>query len=74
MSAYSNYYQRLILSWRSFSALMMLVWQQEKHPACKKTEWWGAGVVFCWRKVQRLAYSLADATVTYCILLLLYPD
>jgi len=53
---------------------MMLVWQQEKHPACKKTEWWGAGVVFCWRKVQRLAYSLADATVTYCILLLLYPD
>jgi len=21
--------------------------QQEGHPACKKTEWWGAGVVIC---------------------------
>jgi len=26
---------------------MLLVGQQEKHPACKKTEWWGAGVVIC---------------------------
>ena len=24
---------------------MLLVGQQEGHPACKKTEWWGAGVV-----------------------------
>jgi len=24
-----------------------LVGQQEGHPACKKTEWWGAGVVIC---------------------------
>jgi len=23
----------------------MLVGRQEGHPACKKTEWWGAGVV-----------------------------
>jgi len=22
-------------------------WVQEGHPACKKTEWWGAGVVIC---------------------------
>ena len=29
----------------SFSALTLLVGQQEGHPACKKTEWWGAGVV-----------------------------
>ena len=28
-----------------FSALMLFVGQQEGHPACKKTEWWGAGVV-----------------------------
>ena len=21
--------------------------RQEGHPACKKTEWWGAGVVIC---------------------------
>ena len=26
---------------------MLLVGWQEGHPACKKTEWWGAGVVIC---------------------------
>ena len=26
---------------------MLLVGQQEGHPACKKPEWWGAGVVIC---------------------------
>ena len=31
----------------SVSALTLLVWRQEGHPACKKTEWWGAGVVIC---------------------------
>jgi len=29
----------------SFSALTLLVGQQEGHPACKKTEWWDAGMV-----------------------------
>ena len=29
------------------SALTLLVGQQEGHPAFKKTEWWGAGVVIC---------------------------
>ena len=29
------------------SALTLLVGQQEGHPACKKTEWWGAVVVIC---------------------------
>jgi len=29
----------------AFSALMLFVGRQEGHPACKKTEWWGAGVV-----------------------------
>ena len=29
----------------AFSALMLLVGRQEGHPACKKTECWGAGVV-----------------------------
>ena len=24
-----------------------MVGRQEGHPACKKTEWWGAGVVIC---------------------------
>jgi len=26
---------------------MLLFGRQEGHPACKKTEWWGAGVVVC---------------------------
>ena len=29
------------------SALTLLVRRQEGHPVCKKTEWWGAGVVIC---------------------------
>ena len=31
----------------AFSALMLLVGRQEGHPACKNTEWWGAGMVIC---------------------------
>jgi len=31
----------------AFSALTLLVGRQEGHPACKITEWWGAGVVIC---------------------------
>jgi len=31
----------------TFSALTLLVGWQEEHPACKKLEWWGAGVVIC---------------------------
>jgi len=31
----------------AFSALTLLVGQQEGHPAGKKTEQWGAGVVIC---------------------------
>jgi len=34
--------------WRNcFSALTLLVGRQEGHPACKITEWWGAGVDIC---------------------------
>jgi len=33
-----------------FSALTLLVGRQEGHLACKKTEWWDAGMVIClWR-------------------------
>jgi len=31
----------------AFGALTLLVGWQEGHPSCKKTEWWGAGVVIC---------------------------
>jgi len=27
--------------------LTLLAGRQEGHPACKNTEWWGAGVVIC---------------------------
>jgi len=30
-----------------FNALTLLVGRQEGHPACKKTEWWGSGMVIC---------------------------
>jgi len=29
------------------SALTLLVWWPKGHLACKKTEWWGAGMVIC---------------------------
>jgi len=44
-----------ILFWRearAFSALMLLIGWQEGHPACKKTEWWGAGMVSVWSEVH----------------------
>jgi len=31
----------------AFGALTLLVGRQEGHTACKKIEWWGAGVVIC---------------------------
>ena len=36
-----------LLNYCAFSALTLLVGRQEGHPACKKLEWWGAGVVIC---------------------------
>jgi len=38
----------------AFSALTLLVGPQEGHPACKKTEWWGAGVVVCLKQDEDL--------------------
>jgi len=40
-------FQHRCLFLLAFSALMLLVGRQEGHPTCKKTEWWGAGVVTC---------------------------
>jgi len=31
----------------AFSALMLLLGQQEGHSACKRTKWWGSGMVIC---------------------------
>jgi len=50
----------------AFSALTLLVGRQEGQPACKKPEWWGAGVVNWLSYLSgarcRLAYDPADAT------------
>ena len=42
-----NTYLLTLYRIRAFSALTLLVGRQEGHPACKKTEWWGAGMVIC---------------------------
>jgi len=62
---------RIVSYWDSaFSALTLLVGRQEGHQACKKTEWWGAGMVFYLSGARcRLAYGPADATATHCLLL-----
>jgi len=36
-----------VLCFWSFNAFTLLVGWQEGHPACKKTEWWGTGMVIC---------------------------
>jgi len=45
----------------AFSALMLLVGRQERHPACKKTEQWGAGMVIC---LERGAAQLMPLPLT----------
>jgi len=45
-------------------ALTLLVGRQEGHPACKKTEWWGAGMVICLERGADL-----HMTATHCLLL-----
>ena len=44
MKAIWNFF---IVSRCAFSALTLLVGRQEGHPACKKLEWWGTGMVIC---------------------------
>ena len=40
-------YEQFSITFSAFSALTLLLGWQEGHPACKKTEWLGAGVVIC---------------------------
>ena len=42
-----NYWRITEAQHCAFTALTLLVGRQEGHPACKKTEWWGAGMVVC---------------------------
>ena len=50
----------------AFSALTLLVGRQEGHPACKKTERWGAGMVICLERGADL-HGPADAIATRCL-------
>jgi len=54
----------------AFSALTLLVGQQEGHPACKQLS---GGVLVSGARC-RLAYGPADATATHCLLLQQNPD
>jgi len=52
----------------AFSALTLLAGRQEGHPACKKTEWWGAGVVICLERgadLHTTQLMLLPLTVSY---------
>jgi len=62
-----HYDLRLSVCLRAFTALTLLVGQQEGHPACKKL----SGGVLAWLSGARyrLAYDPADATATHCLLL-----
>jgi len=52
---YCGYFGNLLgVVLHAFSALMLLVGWQEGHPVCKKTEWWGAGMVNCLERVADL--------------------
>jgi len=42
----------------AFSTLTLLVGWQEGHPACKKLEWWGAGMVICLERGADLHIAL----------------
>jgi len=48
--------------------LVCVFGRQEGHPACKKTEQWGAGMVICLERGAD-AYGPADAIATHCLLL-----
>ena len=52
----------------AFSALTLLVGWQEGHPACKRTEWWDAGVVICLERGADLhvAWLMLLPLTIYC--------
>jgi len=52
----------------AFSALTLLVGQQEGHPVCKKLIAEVLAWLSVWSEVQT-AYGPADATATHCLLL-----
>jgi len=53
----------------AFSALTLLVEQQEGHPACKKLSGGVLAWLSLWSEVQTCIWPPADATATHCLLL-----
>ena len=46
---------------------MLLVWRHEGHPACKKTEWRGTGMVICLERIADLHMAqLMPLPLTVC--------
>jgi len=41
--------------------MTLLVGRQEWHPACKKTQWWGAGMVLSLMAAKQTILDLLDA-------------
>jgi len=52
---------------------MLLVGWQEGHPICKKTEWWGAGMVICLERGADL-HTAQLMPLPLCLLLQQHPD
>jgi len=60
------FFKRLF-TYFAFSALTLLVGRQEGHPACKKTAWWGSGVVICLERGSDLHMAqLMPLLLTVC--------
>ena len=59
---------RDFVNWFAFIALTPLVGWQEGHTACKKTEWWGAGMVICleWRAYLHTAQLMPLPLTVSC--------
>ena len=54
-----------------YGAVIMTKVRKEGHPACKKTEWWGAGVVICLDRGADLytAQPMPLPLTVFCLLL-----
>jgi len=55
---------------KAFSAVTLFVGRQEGHPAFKKNEWWGAGIVMYLERGADLHMAqLMPLPATHCLLL-----
>jgi len=66
------------VAFTAFSALTLSLGWQEGHPACKKSEWWGAGMVICLERDADLPLPLtvscfSKIQIGFTFLVLAYP-